>query len=206
MKGPISLRFNDLMRSAVHATLLLLALLPGTARSQEQEGRIPGPMVVYSDKVMFTVKEPKGWVGDIQNAKHIEAAVVLYRENEAQSADATLIAVQVASKVDENTRADLAHDMEGFRERYPAVQFGDLAVKHPTYKAFSKIFSIPETRFEYVTFLNPGKKVPYLFTVIMNTGKRKADKNELSAYREIVRSIEYISQEGVKPPEGLKPR
>jgi len=192
-------------RSPLLPLFLLLALLPCTARAAEEEKRIPGPLVVYSDELMFTVKEPTGWIGDIEKAPHIQAAVALYREEETFEENSSLIAVRVSAKVDENTKEDLAYDMQEVRSLYPDVRFSDLAVKHPSYKTFSKIFAIPDRRYEYVTFLNPGRKTHYLFTVVMNTGAREAEQDELQAYRDVVRSIEYIPQEGVKPPKKADP-
>jgi hypothetical protein len=191
-------------RSLLLSMVLLLSLLPGTARSEEEK-RKEGPLVVYSDDLMFVVKEPKGWIGDIEKAPHVQAGVVLYRENETFEENSALIAVRVSRKVDENTREDLAHDMQEVRSLYPDVQFSDLAVQHPSYKSFSKVFFIPKSKYEYVTFLNPGKKTPYLFTVVLNTGTRKAIKEELRVYREVVRSLEFIPQDGVKAPAGKAP-
>jgi hypothetical protein len=187
-------------RSLLLPLFLLFALLPGLARSEEEE-RKPGPLVVYGDDLMFTVKEPVGWIGDVEKAKHVQAAVVLYPEQETFEEKSAVIAVQVSGKIDENTQEDLAHDMQGFRERYPDVEFLDLSVKHPSYKSFSKVFSIPNSHYEYVTFLNPGKKAPFLFSVILNTGSRQAENEELEAYRDVVQSLEYIPQDGVKPPK-----
>ncbi len=187
-------------RSLLLPLLLLFALLPGTVRSEEEK-RIAGPLVVFSDDLMFSVKEPAGWIGDIEKAPHVQAAVAFYREGESFDESSALIAVRVSTKVDENTKEDLAHDMQGFRESYPDAVFRDLTVKHASYKSFSKVFEIPDRRHEYVTFLNPGRKVPYLFTVVLNTGQREAEDDELQAYREVVRTLEYIPQDKVKPPK-----
>jgi hypothetical protein len=105
-------------RSLLLSLFLLLALLPGMARSEEEK-RVPGPLVVFSDDLMFAIKEPKGWIGDIEKARHGDAAVALYKEDETFEEHSALIAVRVSTKVDENTREDLAHDMQEFRESYP---------------------------------------------------------------------------------------
>ena len=199
-----------MMRYLVLALLLVCAVLPAAAATnegkiaipipKEGEERKPGPLVVYADDVMFMVKEPEGWFGDLENAKDIGAAVVLYRPEDASKESGTIIHVQVLTKVDENTQEDLNHDMQQFREYHPDVQFRDLKVKHPSYRSFSKIFVIPKQKHDYLTFLNPGKQIPYLFLAVMKTGTKEASKAELQAYRSLVRSIEYISQEGVKPP------
>jgi len=177
--------------------LFILLLLPGTVLPAEE--RTPGPLVVYGDDFMFVIKEPKGWQGDIENAPKLSAGVVLYREKESFEKHSILIIVRMARKVDENTAEDLAFEMSGFHTRYPDAVFGELQAKHPSYASFSKVFSIPKSRHEYVTFLNPGKASPYLFSVAMDTGMRKATAEELQVYREVVRSLEFIPQDGVKP-------
>ncbi len=184
-------------RALVLAAFIALGLLPGTARPADE--RTAGPLVVYGDDFMFVVKEPKGWQGDIDNAPKLSAGVVLYREQETFEKNSALIVVRMARKVDENTAEDLAHEMREFRKLYPDAEFGDLRVKHPSYASFSKVFAIPKSRYEYVCFLNPGKEVPYLFSIAMNTGKRKASKEELQTFRDVVRSLEFIPQDGVEP-------
>ncbi len=185
-------------RPLAAAVCIALWLLPAAARPAEEK-RTPGPLVVYGDDFMFVVKEPKGWLGDVENAPKISAGVVLYREKETFERKTAFIAVRMSRKVDENTAEDLAHEMREFRTLYPDVEYGPLSAKHPSYASFSKVFSIPKSRYEYVTFLNPGPSVPYLFSVVLNTGKRKASKQELQVYRDVVRSLEFIPQEGVKP-------
>jgi hypothetical protein len=182
------------------ALMLVLAILPCPVHAAADQERKEGPLVVYSDDLMFVVREPQGWQGDIENAPKIGAGVALYRKNETFEKNNALIAVRVARKVDENTALDLDHEINGFRELYPDAEFGDLRVKHPSYASFAKIFSVPKNHYEYVTFLNPGRVAPYLFSVAMSTGKREASKAELKAYREVVRSIEYIPQEGARQP------
>jgi hypothetical protein len=189
-----------MIRHLFIALTLLLTVLPGPVRAADEQERKEGPLVVYSGDLMFVVREPDGWQGDIENAPKIGAAVVLYRKKESFEKNSAIIAVRVARKLDEKTALDLDHEIKGFRELYPDAEFGELRVQHPSYATFARIFSIPKSRYEYVAFLNPGKVTHYLFSVAMSTGKRQASKAELKTYREVVRSIEYISQEGVKPP------
>ncbi len=177
--------------------ILVFALSAAVAWSEEE--RTAGPLVVYGDDFMFVVKEPKGWQGDVENAPKLSAGVVLYRDKETFEKHSILIIVRMAGKVDENTEEDLAHEMRGFRTLYPDAEFSPLPVKHPSYASFSKVFSVPKSRHEYVTFLNPGASVPYLFSIAMDTGKQKATAGELEAYREVVRSLEFIPQYGLRP-------
>lgn len=174
---------------------------PQTAPAEaSEEKRTPGPLVVYGDDFMFAIKEPEGWTADIENAPKLSAGVVLYREGETFEKHGVLIAIRVAKKVDENTADDLAHDMGEFRNLYPDAQFKDLKAPHPSYKSHAKAFTIPRSRYDYVAYLNPGTGTAYLFSVTMYTGNRQAGKKELKAYKDVVKSLEFIPQDAVKPP------
>jgi len=172
--------------------------VPAPAGAAEEE-RTPGPMVIYGDDLMFTIKEPEGWIADIENAPKVSAGVILYRKSETFEKHGVLIAIRVAKKVDERTANDLAHDMAEFRNLYPDVQFKDLKVKHPSYASHAKIFAIPKSRYDYVAFLNPGPVTPYLFSVTMYTGKKQAGKTELQVYKDVVKSLEFIPQDAAAP-------
>jgi len=186
------------LQQGVLLFLLFCTLLLSAAGGAEEEKK-NGPLVVYGDKFMFMVQEPEGWIGDVENASKLSAAVVLIREGETFEKHGALIVIRVAKKVDENTTEDLAHDMAEFRNLYPDVQFKALKAPHPSYASHAKLFAIPRSRYDYVTYLNPGAGTPFLCSVTMTTGKKEANKKDLAAYREIVRSLEFISQEGAAP-------
>jgi hypothetical protein len=172
-------------------------MLPAGSMAEERKN---GPLVVYGDTFMFMIQEPEGWTADIENAAKLSAGVVLVREGETFEKHGVLIAIRVAKKVDENTRDDLAHDMREFRNLYPDVQFKDLKASHPTYASHAKLFAIPKSRYDYVTYLNPGAGSPLLFSVTMTTGKKPAEKKDLEVYRDVVRSLELIPQNAAASP------
>jgi len=186
-----------LKRAVLLSLLFCAGLLPSAGSAAEE--RKSGPLVVYGDSFMFTVHEPEGWTADIENAVKVSAGVVLVREGETFEKHGVLIAIRVAKKVDEDTKEDLNHDMREFRNLYPDVQFKDLKVKHPSYASHAKLFTIPRSRHDYVTYLNPGAGMPFLCSVTMTTGKKEANKNDLKAYREVAGSLEFIPQEAAKP-------
>jgi hypothetical protein len=185
----------------MHFVLLLLLagalLLPASAGAEEAEQK--RPLVVYGDKVMFVIQEPDGWNADLENAGKLSAGIVLVREGETFEKHGVLIAIRIAKKVDEDTKEDLGHDMREFRKLYPDVQFKDLKAPHPAYASHAKLFAIARSRHDYVTYLNPGTGVPFLFSVTMTTGKNEAGKDELKAYQDVVRSLEFVPQEGAAP-------
>jgi hypothetical protein len=156
-------------------------------------------LIVYGDDFAFSVHEPTGWKGDIDNAAGIGANIVFYKSSETfDSADA-LIRVRIdgnktdENTTDENTTTDLAHDMDLYRSKYPKVEFRDLDISHPDYRTFPKLFFVPGEFYEYVAYLNPDPSVPWLFSSSMNKPKTEATAEELEAFRAITASVHYLA-------------
>jgi len=152
----------------------------------------PDSLLIHGDNFTISAKEPQGWKGDSANAVFSRVNLVLYRSNENIQNAKTLIRVLVTKKTDENTAEDLNYDMEGYRKQYPGIQFKDIRVTHPEYRAYAKLFYIENGFHEYVTYLNPGKKYPYLIAVSMTIQKTKASKEDLQAYSFVVKSVKAL--------------
>jgi hypothetical protein len=122
------------------------------------------------------VHEPDGWTGDTEIAAKFGSNTLFYRGSRLPDSGALvpLIRVRVNNKIDENTVKDLQHDMEEYKRQYPKVQFEDIRVDHPT---------------EYVAYLNPGKGNPIQLAVSLSKRRVPATREELGAYREVVRSL-----------------
>jgi hypothetical protein len=149
-------------------------------------------LLVYGHNFMFGVKEPAGWTGDTTNAQSYEANVVLHESGQASDSWFGLIRIRVNSKVNENTSADMAEDMRGYKAQFPNVQFKDLSVANPRYVCVAKLFYIPGESYEYVTYVNPGPKKPILFSVSMNMQKSEASAKELEAYKLAIQSLTLL--------------
>jgi len=149
-------------------------------------------LLIYGDNFTIAVKEPSGWRGDSTNAALYHMNLVFYRDNENIQNVKTLIRILVATKTDENTAEDLKYDMEGYRKNYPNIQFKDILVTHPEYRAYPKLFYMENGFHEYVTYLNPGKKYPYIITVSMTIQKTTASKEDMQAYSFVVGSIKAL--------------
>ncbi|MDH4164451.1 MAG: hypothetical protein OEW15_17445 [Nitrospirota bacterium] len=165
------------------------AEIPGLPDEQERKA---GPLVVFSDDLIFSVKEPEGWTGDIENAPKLSAGVVLYRSSETIEKHTTLIAIRISRKVDENTAEDLAHDMQQYRSLYPDVEFLTLKTPHPSYRTYAKLFAIKNSSYQYVSYVNPGRESPYLFIVTMGSLKKKAAEADLKAFQQIVGTLDFL--------------
>lgn len=188
-------------RTAAVAVLFLLAAAGAVVVGAEEENRREGPLVVFSDDFMFSVKEPKGWTADIENAPKLSAGIVFYQQAESFEKRGTTISIRISKKVDEDTAKDLAHDMEQFRSLYPDVEFLPLKAVRKGYKTFAKLFAIRNSSYHYLCYVNPGKDAPYLFVVFMEKQKKKAEDKELKAFREIVKTLDWLPKEEGKQRE-----
>jgi len=55
-------------------------------------------LIVYGEGFAFGVKEPQGWVGDVQNSHKFGANIIFYRESETMENAKALIRILVAKK------------------------------------------------------------------------------------------------------------
>ena len=152
-------------------------------------------LTVYGEGFAFGVKEPQGWIGDTQNSHNFDANIIFYKKSETAKNAKVLIRIRVAGKADENMKADLEYDMEGYKSKYSNIKFKYIEVSHPVCKTFPKLFFVPDTFFEYVVYINPGEGIPQLYSVSMNKQKEEAAKEELEVFRNIVNSILMISND-----------
>jgi hypothetical protein len=163
-------------------------------------------MIVYGDDWAFAVKEPKGWTGDTKNAGKLYANAIFYRSTETINTMSTIIMVRVFPKFGEDTANDLAHDMDGYRAKFPKVKFEDLEVSHPDYHIFPKLYYVPDNFYEYVVYLNPGGKFKYGLSIAMNIQKRRATEKELKVFQKIVGTLIFMKKYDEKHPPPKKPK
>lgn len=166
--------------------LFVFSFLPALAKESSDN------LIIYGEGFAFTVKEPMGWRAETQNIKQFGADVIFYQNRFKYENANALIRVLVVPKTDENTALDLSYDMDRYRSRYPNIQFQDIKAGHPTYSNYSKLFLVPKGFSEYVTYLNPGNGIPRIISISMNVQKREAEKEELEAYRNIMKSLILI--------------
>lgn len=179
-----------------HTLLILFAvfLLPSSLLAEETtrtEEKLDA-LLVYGKGFVFSVKEPSGWVGDIENARKYYANIIFYPATQKYETAQTIIRVLIVNKVDDNTQDDLLHDMKEYRNRYPAIEFKDFNVTHPTYRIFHKLFTVPGQFYEYVAYINPGPQKKHIFSVSMNKQKKEATSSELGVYQKIIASLQLL--------------
>lgn len=135
------------------------------------------------------MKEPPGWKGDTCPASKYQANLIIQGKG-IRRLESTFFAVRVNSKTDENIDKDLKADMDIYRKSFPDVKFDVLDLKHPYYKSAARLFYVNGDFYEYVCYLNPGKKSPFLLSVSLSKQKQPASGKELQALTKIVESVE----------------
>jgi hypothetical protein len=165
-----------------------LLLFPSFLQQNEKMDRL----LVYGDGFVFGVKEPDGWHGDIDSAANYSANIVFTGPGYDSTSPYDIIRVRVNSKVDENTSADLEYDMKQYSDQFADIKFDSLRVDHPKYKCYAKLFFVENDFYEYVTYLNPGKKFGYTLSVSLSTKDTSATEQELIAYRTVVSSLQCL--------------
>lgn len=149
-------------------------------------------LVFNGEESSFSVKEPAGWRGDTAAGTKYHVSIVFFPSNELSRAADVTIRVGVNRKVDEHIAAALAADVDRYRKEHPDIQFGELMIDHPTYATYSKLCFVPKRFYDYVSYINPGRDVPYVFSVTMSVAKRPANENERTALDAVARSLKAI--------------
>lgn len=150
-------------------------------------------LMVYGDGFTFSLKEPQGWTGDIDNAAKYQANIVFYLNKTDPEKGGTLIQAYAFSKHDENTIEDLNYDVNSYKKDYPTLKEQTFEAKHKNYTTFSKLIYVDNKFWQYITYINPGVKFDKGVSVAMNISKRAATDKELAAYRQIVNSLVMIN-------------
>lgn len=188
---------NRLLLSTILVTIVCVAGPAGAdAFAKENEKQKGKPhkdvLVIYGNDFSFQVKEPAGWHGDAKPEAKYQANLVIHGKG-GWRVEKPFVAVRVNSKTDENIEKDLRADMEIYRKSFPGVKFDTLDVRHPYYKSASKLFYVNHDFYEYVCYLNPGKKSPFLLSVSLSKQKEPASNKELEALTKIVESLEIFN-------------
>ena len=145
-----------------------------------------------STRILFSVKEPDGWKGDIAGAGTFQSNVVFHEATQPTESLAGLIRVRLNDKTDKNISADMEADIRTYRAQYPKIQVRDIAIKNPAYPAIAKVFHVPGQFYEYVTYMNPGRGEPFIFSVSMNSQKSQATAKQLAAYESTLASLKLL--------------
>jgi hypothetical protein len=151
-------------------------------------------LLVYGEGFSFTIKEPKGWIGDIENAKEYGANIIFYKDKTDLKNGGAIVQVLGFTKQDEQTNKDLEADVESYKKEYPKAKLQDFEAKHKDYKTFSKLVYVDKKFYQYIVYINGGKKYINGFSVAMNISNRQATQEELQSYLNIISSLTILAK------------
>jgi hypothetical protein len=118
--------------------LILFVLATNVIFGQISDTTKMNGLIIYGDGFIFSVKEPDGWTGDIDNAKQYYSNIIFYKSKEDLDKGGVLIQVYNFSKQDEKTNKDLEYDVKSYKDKYKELKQQDLLVTHKEYKCYSK--------------------------------------------------------------------
>jgi hypothetical protein len=61
------------------------------------------------------------------------------------------------------------------------------------YPALAKVFYVPGQFYEYVTYMNPGRGEPFIFSASINSQKSEATEKQLGAYESTLASLKLLN-------------
>jgi hypothetical protein len=191
-------------RSLATALLLMVTVFATTLLPPPSVSAPSGGLIVYGKGFAFSVEEPEEWRGDTQSAARWGANIIFYKQGDWPSSPGTaVIRIGVFDKADEDTSKDLEADMNEYRRKYPGVAFKDIDGIKARYKAWPKLFYVPKSFYEYVTYLNPGSKRRQLVSVSMNKTGTSSTADEMHAYQAVIQSFELMNV-ATTPALGLR--
>ena len=174
--------------------LLFLILLPAICRIAIAEETKKDHIIVYGKNFSFRVMENKIFKGDTENASRFGANIIFYKSQDDIDNGGALIQILLFKKQDENTIDDLKYDISKYKKKYKNLKLKDFFVKHNKYECFSKLVFVEKKFYQYIVYINPGKKYRSAFSAAMNISKVPATEKELKAFEEIIRSLLMITE------------
>jgi len=151
-------------------------------------------ILVFGDDFSFSIKVPKGWIGDIENAKDYGANIVFYKDKTQLKNGGAIVQVLAFTKQDEQTNKDLEADLASYKKEYPKAKFQDFEAKHKDYKTYSKLVFVDKKFYQYIVYINGGTKYKNGYSVAMNISNRPATQDELQTYLSIILSLTIFTK------------
>ena len=149
-------------------------------------------LIVYDENFSFSVKEPANWIGDIEIAAKYYSNIVFYKNKNELNNGGALVQILVFTKQDEETNKDLDYDISKYEKAYENLKQKDINLNHEEYKCYSKLVFKENDFYQYIVYINPGKKYTKGLSVSMNISKRAANEEEFKAFYSIIKSLWMI--------------
>ncbi len=170
---------------------LLFALVSVTCIAQEKENTL----VVYGDGFKYSVEIPEGWQADTAASNELYVNLAIYETGVEvdQVNGRIIIQVYTFKKENSNLKEDLNLDINNLMEEHRDLELNEFMINAGGFKCNSKLAFVKNKLYQYLVYMDPGKKYKSAVSVTMNTGFRKATDSEMKAIRRIVGSVKMIN-------------
>jgi hypothetical protein len=169
-------------------TLILLAAglaAPSQGRSADS--------VITGKAYVFSVKTPDGWVTDSSlTLLWYRADVVFIPRSRQRGQHAPIATIRAVPRVNADAGRDFADDMGKYRKIYPCVVFTVFELGNPRYRVHRRLYELKRVHYRYTAFIDPGKQCRHLLVARLDKDDAPATTSELTGFRRIVESLEYL--------------
>lgn len=180
-------------RAACFIVLIVFACSAVGQQRKDEDG-----VLVFPPEIKFIVKEPAGWVLDMQAGRADGADAVLYRKGSSWKNSVAVMYVRIVSKNDtqktvENVISDDVADFLKLSKESTVVDSPSLQTRDKKQAAVKVFYDAANKNYESVAFIDNRKVV----VVIALSSRTKVEyENALPAFRELVASYFEIALSG----------
>ena len=147
-------------------------------------------IIIYGDSFLFSIHEPLGWLGDVDNAKNYNANIIFYKSKDDFKKGGIHIQILTYKKQDEEVNKDLESDISSINEKNHDLKQKEIDIENnKLYLCYSKLAYVENVFYQYIAYVNPGNKFHNAFSISMSIPKRPGTKEELSAFKEIISTL-----------------
>jgi hypothetical protein len=189
------------------SVFLMLSFLSGF--SQEDVSAQSKTIAVYGDGFAYSIETPDGWMADTSASNGSFANIILSEKKADPFFEKTVILVYVFRKEDETLKEDLNSDISNFREEHKKNETEeDFLVNRSGFKCYNKLLFVTDSLYQYLVYIDPGKKSKSGVSVSMNSGQKRATDKQMEALRKVVNSVKLLEEYNITdfektPPIGI---
>ena len=179
------MKFNK----SILSFILPLVILSGVKAIGQKKDSADN-IIIYGDSFLFSIHEPIGWKGDVDNAKNHNANIIFYKSTENIKKGGIFVQVLTYKKQDEEVSKDLEYEINTIKEKNHDLKQQSIDANNKNqYACFSKLVYVEKIFYQYTAYINPGNKFHNAFSISMKIEKRAANKEELAGFKEIISTL-----------------
>jgi hypothetical protein len=152
---------------------------------------------LFTDGYLIKFKTKLGWYGSKRYAKKYNSNVIFYPEK-ISNKKAIILKLNIFPKKDENVKKDFDLIIKNYKKKYNQKKIRNIKIINKKYNIYSKKIFEEGKVYEYISYVNPGIKVPYLLGFHLIKNKKKTNQKELNHFKYIINNFEIIVVEDLK--------